>query len=295
MRFPAVLLVSLALLSAACGQPPAADTGSEPAAPDPQTSSTPPSTATTATATVETTTPTTSTSTTTSTVATSPPADAPDIELFPPLPEDEPIIVTPDGLVGTTEDYFVFTLIAGTTSYTGVHIQTYETEDGANTVSSELRVDGERHYMSTDAEGDLIEVILDRGDDGELWGREVDGSWQPVTDAHLLGWLLAAILNAAGPDGVHEFLYPVFDRLDFVGWDEQDGVSVARYHGDARTVAALFGADEDDVAGDAVVDVWLDPRGFFTAYEVKATDEDVTFTVEWRLSDVGTTVVEVPD
>ena len=72
-----------------------------------------------------------------------------------------------------------------------------------------------------------------------------------------------------------------------------DGVTVGRYRGDLATAAVVLGGDADNAVGGSL-EVWMDPRGFFVAYNAAMELDDARYALEWRLTDIGTTVVELP-
>ena len=282
MRSTALLIMLFALLAASCGEPPE----SVGAAEDVISTSVDP-VASTAVATESTLAQPSSTTTTTVAVVAELGSDAPAVELLPPSVPGE--IVTP----GTV--YFSFAEASGAAGYTGTRTTMFVTSEGTGKNVAQVLVEGTNLYMRMVADGQASEAILaNSGNDG-FWIRE-DGQWEPVTDPLMgIGDFMGA-MPLAGPDRVYGSMYRVFDQLVFVGWEQDDkGVAVAHYSGELAAAIALI--DVGDVVGettDGGVDVWLDPRGFFTRYSLVIELGEGTYTDEWQLSNLDATSVELP-
>ena len=228
------------------------------------------------------------------------PEGEPDIELLPIQPQMIEITIDPE--TGTSDyaellaEYFSFETVSGYDSYTVTFIYSYEAAEESGTNIVEGRVEGTSSYfIQTGDMREPYEVVVSLDVEAgrqETWVR-VDGGWVAGGGDYLGLFALSLIL----PEVVHSTFIDTFGTLTFVDWDLIDGVWYARYAASAQFVAANLGYDRNpERLVDTEGDVWVSPKGFIHSFEISATDVEDEALIEstWRLSDLGTTSVDVP-
>jgi len=229
------------------------------------------------------------------------PEGEPDIELLPEAKLGDVVYDPTNDLANggeTPNEYFSFQAVSGYDSFTVTWALSYEGGDESGTDILEGRVDGASFYVSTQTGDmrDMYEVIVSPDPeslDPESWIR-VDGGWIPVEFDPQWMWTLLFVL----PEATQGTLFDTFDTLTFVDWDLIDGVWYARYAASDEFVAANLGYHRNPGRlVDAEGDVWISPKGFVHSYEISATDgqDEVFARSTWRLSDLGTTSIDVPN
>jgi len=227
------------------------------------------------------------------------PEGEPDIELLPVL-EPGDIVYDPTTGAEAPDAYFVFGDVSGYESFTVTSELTIRFDDRSASETTEGKVDGSVFYYSGTGDaselinvGDPIEVIT-VVDSRELksWSR-VDGEWTSAGVDPLGVILLTLIL----PDVMQSTLYDTFATMEFVDWDLIDGFWYARYGASPEFVAGIldYGEDIEDLVA-LQGDVWVSPRGFMHSFEISVADgEGFSAESAWRLSDLGTTSIDVPN
>lgn len=202
------------------------------------------------------------------------PGPAPQIELLPPAPN----VVS----LSEIDQYYSFAQAVGTDSYT----LGFQSSSGENGSTITVRIDGERQHLTFEEGGYSSELIFD----GESqWARDQGEEWLPSDELPEFAFIAAFL---ASPDQPYAITYGIFGGLDFAGWvDTDDGARVAVYQGDSRLAAAAYASfGEDDVTRGSVEVAW-DPEGFFRWVRLEQASGE---SVQWSISDVGTTTVEPP-
>ncbi|GMR02847.1 MAG: hypothetical protein BMS9Abin20_1198 [Acidimicrobiia bacterium] len=297
----AIVVVAVALTAAGCAQP-VNDSGAVSSTSVSSTTQTVVSTTAAGTATTSVVSLTTTTTMADESSQVPPkPESEPDIELLPIQPQVIKVTIDPE--TSTSDyaellaEYFSFERVSGYDSYTITSGLSYETADESGTNTMEGRVDGTTFYFAQT--GDMrepYELIVSQdleSPDQESWIR-VDGVWARAELDYLGLFTLSLIL----PDVTHAILFDTFDTLTFNDWDLIDGAWYARYAASAEFVAANLGYDRNpERLADAEGDVWISPKGFMHSYEISATDtrDDLFAESTWRLSDLGTTTIELPE
>jgi len=274
------VLVLCVLLAVACAEPesvsgPSSTIGERAGT----TEGTPATTSTLAEPTTTSTTPTTSSVPTTSSPTTLVPiaGGPPQVTLKPPgyseiLPIDE------------VDDYFIFHADIARSYATR-----YTMSSGEEATSIIAHVDdGLIHFIAPDMGGELMMSGADvwvRSNPSEAW----------VLDEEMFE--LPFFLFFASPDYAYAMAYQVFEDLEFTGWIEVAGESLAVYRGGAEAAAkALDSAGGSDVtaADDGLVEAWWSVDGYFPMVRVELSSAAGSSGMEWKTSEVGTTEVEPP-
>lgn len=204
----------------------------------------------------------------------------PDIELLPPSPRGSSS--------GDAIEYFDFRRVAGADSYTARLIDV--TSDGAAESEGvfELRVDGTTRQVSR---SDAVEIESWIQSERGAWFSD-GADWRPSTDVdHLMG-LVAAVVS---PTETYGALYAVADQLTFVGWQDRNGVTLARYQGDTDAAALVLAVGQVDGVRASTLDVWIDPAGFIAAFDARIEVANGAFReVRWYVTDINGTSIALP-
>jgi len=295
-----VVVAVLAIAAAGCGQAPA-ERGAE------QPQSAPSTTDAVVTTTVSDTSTTSAaqlTTTTTTLVEQSQdpppkPEGEPDIELLP-APQIGDIVYSPEtGGAGDGEPlthYFSFEEVSAYGSYRVTYTSILSIAEGVFSSSLEAKVDGASiELRATTGDGVGYEVL--QLEDNTFWVKRF-GEWtQEEGDGE---YVYASQLAFAMilPEGQHGAFYDTFDSLVFSDWELIDDAWYARYIASPEFVAASFGYDmNSDGPVDNAGAVWVSPQGFMHSFEISATNAEREESLEstWRLSDLGSTTVDLPE
>lgn len=285
MRLYLLFALVLAVVAASCGASAPGD--DSPVGAQASETSTIPSSARESETTVPEPTTTTAAPTTTTTT-TIPPliiaTDTSNIPLRPPLPPEE----------APGPEYFSFAEVSGVDSYTAHSTIRFDDGRQAEEMTRELRVEGATAHVRSDWHGEVSELVFTDGGAGGAWIRTGSGEWAELARSADPAQVYNDMYFVS-PETVHQVLHPVIDGFAFIGWDDTALGTAAHFRGDADAVADLIGAGVGDAAGaTGSIDVWLDPDGYFTSYFASFEVDGFTFSLEWELSDLDSTVVEVP-
>ena len=216
------------------------------------------------------------------------PEGEPDIELLP----ARPIVFTMDDIART----FSFEAVSGHSSYRATFTSIFTTAKGVLSSFLEASVDGASIQFRASTGDDLpYEVLL--LEDDTYW-IERFGEWTQGEGDGDYGYAALLGLTMILPNSQHGAFYDAFDSLVFRDWELIDGAWYARYDPSPRFVAALGGdsLSPNDIPGVKGA-VWVSPLGFMHSYELELEDTESGERLEttWRLSDLGSTMIDVPE
>ena len=202
--------------------------------------------------------------------------DPPEIDLKPPG--------LMDGFsLDEIEGYFIFRLDVGP-SFTTL----FQTSDLGGTSSVLARSEDQYVHYTLEGEADG-EVMVG---DGTMWLRDHSGNW--VRDVQ--DFLPPMMMGMASPDFAYGYAYHAFEHLDFEGWVQENGQRMALYRGGAAAAVAAGGgdtADADEYDGSGI-EAWWSPDGYFAKVKLELVDLNNEGTLNWTITEVGTTEVEPP-
>jgi hypothetical protein len=213
----------------------------------------------------------TSTSTTDTTRV---PSQPPNIELQPPG----------SSYFDDAADYFIFE-----SDISPSHTTNFSASSDDEEVTAVARVDdGFSHFIPDPLTG--VEMMMKGAD---IWLKDEAGAW--VLDEEISE--ISFMVDFVTPDHAYLAAYSVFDQLEFVGWVDFDGQSVAAYRGGPEAAQTILGGDLESTTRsgeEGWVEAWWSTDGYFTMVEANVTDLYGQVRYGWTVTDVGTTEVEPP-
>ncbi len=227
------------------------------------------------------------------------PVGEPDIELLPDLQIGDIAYSPETGGTGAEESqdrFFSFEEVSGHSSYRATITSVFTAANGVFPSFLEASVDGASIQFRTSTGYDVpYEVLL--LEDDTYWIKRF-GEWTQGEGDGDYGY--AALLGVAMmlPNSQHGPFYDTFDSLVFRDWELIDGAWYARYDPSPEFVAAIGGdsLSPSEIPG-VKGTVWVSPLGFMHSYELELEDTESGQKLEmtWRLSDLGSTTVSVPE